>query len=328
MTLGPPLFMVWGPPSHGPRSKVFARELGIDLEFVEVTRRRGLLVAPYKYVAQAIRTVALLRRRRPRLLFVQSPPNLAVLAAAFYGRWSRAPYVVDAHSAAMLSPVWTRPRWLNRILFRRAAVTIVTDEHWAVWLESIGARSLVVRDIPTVFPRAEAPELGPGFHVLVVNTFDDDEPLDQVVEAARQTPDATFHVTGRIERNPDKVPASVPPNLRFTGYLADADYYALMAAAGAVACFTTRDHTMQRGACEALSMGRPIITSDWDLLRTYFDRGTVHVPNTAEAIAAAVRKVRDDHPRYLAEVGELAESQRIQWAVARRALEDMVEVDS
>lgn len=320
MTLERALFLVWGPPSHGPRSKVFARELGIDVHFVEATRRRGLLVAPYKYVVQAVKTVRLLRRTRPEVIFVQSPPTFAVMAAALSG----AAYVIDAHSAAMLWWVWTRPRWLNRILFRRSVATIVTDQHWADWLESIGATPVVIRDIPTSFVTGPKPGLDPGFQVLVVNTFSSDEPLEEVIGAARLTPDVQFHVTGRVEAHPERVPVDLPKNVRFTGFLPDDDYYALMKASSAVICLTTRDHTMQRGACEAVSVGRPIITSDWDLLRTYFDRGTAHVNNTAESIAAAVEQVRDEYPEFLAGIQDLTVAQAAQWDAGRRRLEGLI----
>ncbi|MFP3913779.1 MAG: glycosyltransferase [Actinomycetota bacterium] len=325
MTRDDALFLVWGPPSHGPRSKVFARELGIDVEFVEATRRRGLLAAPYKYPVQLWRTIRLLHRRRPRMLFVQSPPSPAVATAAVYGALTGSPYVIDAHSAAFLSPIWTRPRWLNRLLFRRALVTIVTNEHFADLLASMGASALVLRDIPTEFERGPSPALGDGFHVMVVNTFSFDEPLEEVVEAARELPAVTFHVTGRVESHPEAVPASVPPNLRFTGFLSDPDYYALMQRADAVVCLTTRDHTMQRGACEALSMGRPIITSDSSLLRSYFDRGTLHVDNRADSIGRAVEAMREGHARYLEEIEELRLSQLREWDEARWRLQQILE---
>jgi glycosyltransferase involved in cell wall biosynthesis len=79
-------------------------------------------------------------------------------------------------------------------------------------------------------------------------------------------------------------------------------------------CLTTRDHTMQNGAAEALYLGTPIITSDWDILREYFSRGTIHVDNSADAIAAAVRRMQEEGPSYRAEVralrGEIAERWR------------------
>lgn len=318
------LFLVWGPPSHGPRSKVFARTLGIDVEFVEVTKRRGLLIAPYKYSMQLVRTIRLLQQRRPRLIFVQSPPHLAVASVALYCRMVGARYVIDAHSAAMLSPLWTRPRWLNRILFRRAAATIVTNEHFAERLEEDGARALVLRDVPTDFPRAAEPDLPAGFNVMVVNTFSFDEPLEEIIEAARAVPDVTFHVTGRVETAPPALRESVPDNVSFTGYLPDEDYYALMGSSDAVLCLTTRDHTMQRGACEALSMGRPIITSDSELLRTYFRQGTIHVDNRAPSIRDAVEQMRSAHPWFVSEIGDLRQSQLEEWDEARRRLGEVL----
>ena len=55
-------------------------------------------------------------------------------------------------------------------------------------------------------------------------------------------------------------------------------------------CLTTHDHTMQRGAYEAMVLEKPLITSDWNVLRETFYRGTIHVDNTAEEIAKAVRQ--------------------------------------
>lgn len=318
------IFLVWGPPSHGPRSKVFARELGIDVEFVEVTKRRGLLAAPYKYPLQFLRTVRLLRRRRPRLVFVQSPPNLAVATVAAYCALTGARYVIDAHSAALLSPLWTRPRWLNRLLFRQAAATIVTGEHFARTLEADGARAVVLRDVPTDFVKSPQPDLSEGFHVMVVNTFSSDEPLDSVMEAAKTLSEVTFHVTGRTESAPPSVTSGAPPNVSFTGFLPDDAYYGLMDRADIVMCLTTRPHTMQRGACEALSMGRPIITSDSELLRAYFDRGTIHVDNSPSSILSAVEAMRADHPRYTREIGELRRSQVEQWRQARQRLAEVL----
>ena len=80
---------------------------------------------------------------------------------------------------------------------------------------------------------------------------------------------------------------------------------------------------MQRGACEALSLGRPIITSDWPLLRTYFNRGAVHVDATVPEIRDGVRRIRDDHDHYQYEIGQLQAAQRAEWATASTTLEEV-----
>lgn len=318
------LFMVWGPPSHGPRSRVFASKLGIPIEFVFSTMRRGALIAPWKYSAQAVRTFVMLRRRRPRLVFVQSPPSFAVLATWIYCRSSGARYVVDAHSGAFLSPYWDRPRWLRRFLARQALSTIVTNERFADEIRTAGATASVLRDIPTSFSIGPSLPRDDRFTVLVVSTFAPDEPLDEILRAAIDLPDVHFYVTGDTKRADPAVIRLAPANVDFTGFIPDDVYYGTMDSSDAVLCLTTRDDTMQRGACEALSMARPVITSNWDLLRSYFSRGTVHVGSDAHAIAEGIRLMRSDHTRFTDEIRELQLRQEEEWLEASQALATLV----
>ena len=308
------LFLVWGPPSHGPRSQVFARELGIrELHFLHVTSRRGGWSALFKYPLLAIRTLGLLLRKRPRLVFVQNPPGLAVLFVAVYCALTRSQYIVDAHSAAMLLPVWTRPRWFWGGLARRAVVTIVTNEHFAEMIRSWGARALVIRDIPTKFPEGGTYSLNGGFNVTVVNTFSTDEPLEQVLEAAHNVENVHFYVTGRISRGNPKLVENAPKNVTFTDFLSTEQYYALLRGSHAVMCLTTRDNTMQRGACEALSLARPIITSNWSLLTEYFHQGTVHVDNSPTGIREGVQTMLSRYEEHTTGIRALQKTQQAEW---------------
>jgi glycosyltransferase involved in cell wall biosynthesis len=318
------LILVWGPPSRGPRSRVLARELDLDIHFINVTERRGLLVAPYKYAAQALATVRCLARERPRVVLVQSPPSFAVLLVYLWSLLAGGSYVVDAHSDAMDNPYWTRPRWLYRHLSRRAAATVVTNEHYADRIRASGGRALVIRDVPTTFEIGALWPTDGTFRVSVVNSFAPDEPLGEVLAAAADLPDVSFFVTGSTGRASTHLLDEAPPNVRFTGYLADDRYYALLASSDAVMCLTTRDHTMQRGACEALSLGRPIITSRWPLLQEYFHRGTVHVDSDAASIRAGVVEMRRDLPGYQVGIAELRADQIEEWQAGSAALRSLL----
>jgi glycosyltransferase involved in cell wall biosynthesis len=314
------LFVVWGPPSHGPRSKVFARELGIDVHFLYSTTGRGLRVALRKYSYQAVKTLQLLYRERPEIVFVQSPPSFAVLFVYVYCATTRARFVVDAHSGALQSSHWTRPRWLYRLLARSALATIVTNEHFAGVIRDQRGRALVLRDIPTVFPDDGSFRVDGDFTVVVVNTFAPDEPLRDVLTAAGHLEGVTFYVTGDTNREGAALPAIIPENVHFTDYLPDESYYSLLKASGAVMCLTTRDHTMQRGACEALSLGKPIITSRWPLLEDYFHKGTVHVDNTSDDIRSGVAEMVMHHDRFRREIVELQSDQQREWEIAMSSI--------
>ncbi len=319
--------MVWGPPSHGPRSKVFARELGLDgVHFISMTQKRGLYAAPYKYTYQAIQTFRLLFRERPEIVFIQSPPSFAVLFVYIYCLLTGGHFVVDAHSAAFLRPIWTHPAWLYGFIARRAIVTIVTNDYYAQTVQEWGATAMVMRDIPTKFPMNDSFQgLNGRFSVVMISTFDKDEPIEEVLKAASYLQEIDFYVTGRKSRANAEVLAQAQANVHFTDFLPDESYYALLNSVDAVMCLTTRNHTMQRGACEALSLGKPIITSDWPILRDYFYEGTVHVPNTAEGIRQGVRQMQESYQSYHAGIVDLQKQQQQEWASKSEQLANLIQ---
>ena len=163
------------------------------------------------------------------------------------------------------------------------------------------------------------------FKIVVVNTFAPDEPLTEILAAASRLPDVQFYVTGKCKNAPPSILTGAPENVHFTDFLPDATYYGLLSRADAVMCLTTRDHTMQRGACEALSLARPIITSNWSLFREYFHLGTVHVANLAPEIQQGIREMRMNYARYLSEIQMLPARQQKEWQEKREQLRARLE---
>lgn len=318
------LFLVWGPPHKGPRSARFAAALGMPAFFLADRWEQGV-GNPLKYPRMLWRTARTLLARRPRVVFVQTPPSFATWAVALYAALSGARFVIDAHSDAFQRDRWTRPAWLNRLVQRRAAAMVVTDGHWAGELRAAGVNGVVIPDIPTpVDAPPDASPAGGRFTVVVVNTWAADEPLAEELAAADAVPEAEFQVTGFADERVGAL-GLLPANVRFTGFLPVEDYVMALARADAVMCLTTRDHTMQRGACEALSLARPIITSDWPLLRSYFEQGTVHVDNTARGIADGVRRAMAMHEELLAQVADLRQRRFTEWQARREELMQLLE---
>ncbi|MDX1384872.1 MAG: glycosyltransferase, partial [Thermoanaerobaculia bacterium] len=202
------------------RGQLLSHDLGLELHLVTRLRRSRRL-ALLRYLLQARRTLQLLEARRPRVVFVQEPPVFAVLAVSRYVARRGARMVIDAHTGAFLHPAWERWRPLQRRLARRAVATLVTNRHLAARVESWGGRALVVPDIPMAQPAAKAGEGGAGGYVVVVCSFSPDEPLAEVVAAARQTPEVEWHVTGRIDDAPPDLQRELPDNVKLTGFLAD-----------------------------------------------------------------------------------------------------------
>jgi glycosyltransferase involved in cell wall biosynthesis len=163
------------------------------------------------------------------------------------------------------------------------------------------------------------------FNLLVVNTFAKDEPLEEILAAAGELEEVQFYITGKADRGAKRIPTNLPSNVHFTDFLPDQAYYGLMKESQAVMCLTTRDHTMQRGACEALSLGKPIITSQWPLLRNYFHQGTVHVDNTADGIRTGIEEMKRNIPKYQEGIKRLQREQQLEWRKKIKKLETLIE---
>ena len=200
----------------------------------------------------------------------------------------------------------------------------MTNEHLKAVVDSWGARSFILADIPTTFPRGRPFPLNGKFNIAVVNSFSPDEPLEAVLEAAAALPEFQFYVTGDLIRAKASLLQNKPDNLEFTGFLSDEEYFGLLRAVQAVMVLTTDDHTMQRGACEAVSLGKPIITSDWPVLREYFDKGTIHVDNSAQGIRKAVIRMQKEREKLEDGVLILQQERCREWQHKYAALMELI----
>ncbi len=317
------LMITWAP--YSGRSEGLAQHLGIRNHCIHYLSFQRPWVAPVKYPLQAATTLRLLLRERPAVVLAQNPPPLAPLVAALYARATGGGFIMDSHSEPFFIRRWAWTLPLQRWLARRALATVVTNEHLAAIVRGWGAPALVAVDPPIVFPPLGPRRPAPEFTVVVVSTFAADEPIEAVLAAAQAVPDVRFAITGDLAYARPKWLATPPPNVEFTGFLQRAAYYPRIWHANALVVLTTYDHTVLRGAWEALDLGQPLVLSNWPILRQYFRRGTVFVDNTAASIAAAVREVRAREDALRAEMLALRDERRRAWETARAQLERLLD---
>jgi hypothetical protein len=316
------LFVSWAP--FCSRSDNIARELGgRSVMIYHAFWGSNYATVLFKYLSQSIATCWVLLKVRPRRVYVMSPPAVACLPVWIYSKLFRAGYVVDAHTAAFVDARWRALEFVTRFFARHAVTTLVTNTHWQSKVRSWGARCDIVTDVRVQFPQAQPVDLPPGAKIAVVCTFTFDEPIATMFEAAALVPEVSFHFTGSWKRLAPEILAHKPPNVRLMGFLPDAQYVGLLKQCTAVMSLTTLDHTMQRGAYEAAYLARPIITSNFELLRESFPRATVFVDGTPESIAAGVRRMCADTERYSREAIELDRDKRRTWERVREQLMEL-----
>lgn len=282
------LFVSWI--RHHGRSEDLATALGAECAFAAVGRLTDRRTVVFRHGWQALQTLRLLASRRPRVLVVMAPPALLVLLGLLWSRLTGARLVVDAHSKAAVGGTWSAR------LAAHADLVLVT-----------------LPDLAQGFPRALALHDAPGgavdapMHDEVVfpASWYDDEPLDEVLAAARALPAVRFALTGRAPAGLD-----VPSNVRLTGFLVRPEFLALVAGAPLVMALTTREHTMQQAAYEAIAAGRPVVASDTAALRSYLGDAAVYAGDLAGAVGAGL----SDLPRLEAAARRVREEQRAAFA--------------
>lgn len=318
-------FIVWFP--YDRRPDLLAQALGASVHYIHSGRSGRLPQAPVRYVLQGVRTWLTLRRERPEVIFVQNPPIFAVVLVYVYAKLHGAQFIIDSHSAAFLSKKWRWSLPLHRWLSRHALLTIVPNTDLAVIVAKWGYSPLILGFVPGDYPRGEPYPVNGDGNVAVISSFHEDEPLDVIFRAADRLPDATFYVTGNADRAPPALLARKPDNCHLTGYLPYEQYVGLLRTVDAALVLTTRDHTLLMGGFEAVSLGTPLITSDWPILQKYFSSGTVHVPNTVDGICEGVRRAQRRQETLRREIAQLREKLLAEWEEAFAELHSILPPD-
>lgn len=306
-------FVAWS--SRGDRGAEIARAVGGEARAYGWPAGGGPLRVAARWTVSAARMLAHCVVRRPRALIVQNPPVFAGLVGWSYARASGAPLVLDSHPAsfgAKQDRLWRALLPLHAWLARRAALSLVTVEELAERVERWGGRAAPLHEAPPLWSVAPPTPLGARPRVLAVTVFAGDEPVAELLEAARLVPEADVAVTGDPQRCPAALRAAAPDNVTLTGFLRGDDYRAAVEAADVLVVLTTASTSVVRAGYEAVYAQRPLVVSDTPALRDAFPLA-VHAANTPDRIAAALREAIARHDELAARAPEALRIQRERW---------------
>lgn len=274
------------------RTRSICSFFDLELHVLE-TRVRGLR----RYTMLAWRTTALLFRRRPRAVLIQSPSIVLALLTVLLRPLFKFKLIMDAHNEAVdpfINP--SMPiRILTHWLLRKADATIVTNKYLANTVTSHGGTALVLPDkIPT------APVIRPAsrvthdrFAIVVIATFASDEPMGEIFKAAAAVQDeCQFFVTGNPAKLAFSLRAEMPANVTLTGFLPDQDYWTLLSRSDLVLDLTLIDNCLVCGAYEALAVGTPMLLSNNAATADLFVPAAVCTQNDHVAIVTAIHDAK------------------------------------
>ncbi|MCI5120930.1 MAG: glycosyltransferase family 1 protein [Candidatus Electrothrix sp. AUS4] len=187
---------------------------------------------------------------------------------------------------------------VSDISLRYADLTIVTNEFLKRIVEDKGGRGFVLVDKLPQFKNLAEKRLQGKFNAVFICTYANDEPYEEVVQAASLLPSSTcIYITGRIPLKFNR--ENVPDNVILTDYLSETDYVNLLYSADVIMDFTSLDWCLVCGGYEAISLGQPLITSDTVALRDLFEETAVYTMNFPISIAGSINAVQNMHGDYV-----------------------------
>ena len=305
------IFLNWV--EHCSRSDTLAEAFDTDIFFVHYLQRRGLLFTALRYFCALIHTTALLLWRRPKLIFVMNQPVFLPMVVYLMSFLVKFQYVVDSHSGLFNKKKWTWAQPLMKGVCRRSLFTIVTNTAHEEILEKWGANVEIVGTLIVPDHGAKRKAIDHSQTLVVIGTFAEDEPTREVLDAASRCSEVQFYMTGDDRKVGRAVLDARPENVRFTGFLKREEYISLVKSVDGAMILVTSDHTMQRGAYEAMSWAIPMITSDWPILREAFPRGAVFVRNDVDGIAEGVSDFFSRKEQLQLGIQDLRREKRREW---------------
>lgn len=249
-----------------------------------------------RYLLSLHRTLRIVMQKRPAVVAVQNPSIVLAVFGVLLSNVFKFKLIVDAHNSGIYpreggcSVLMAVANWVQR----KADLTIVTNCSLKNVVSSHGGRAVVLPDrLPDVPKGTIDKKLEGEVNIVFICTFSNDEPYEEVIEAARLiSNNVVIYITGRYEGKVES--KNMPSNIRLQGFLDEVSYWSLLKSSDIVMDLTTREDCLVCGAYEAVSLDKPLILSDTVAIRYYFNQGCVYVGDSRDEIASGVNSaIRD-----------------------------------
>ncbi|MCK5394846.1 MAG: hypothetical protein KAJ32_02590 [Gammaproteobacteria bacterium] len=269
------------------RNRSLSTELSATL--VEIISDKHRL---FRYLTSVYKTLSSIKHHKPEILFVQNPSIVLAFTTVIYHKLTKLPVVIDAHNSGIYPSAKDRSilNSLARFIIKNTPLTIVTNDNLANYVASAGGRAAVLPDpLPEIMDNYTRKKLKGDFNVLFICSWADDEPYQNVIEAAHLLSDnICIYITGKHKSNEASI-QRLPDNVILTGYLSEADFNSMLFSCDLILDLTTRDDCLVCGAYESLATNRPMILSETIALKNYFKDSAIYTDNTTQDIAKKIK---------------------------------------
>lgn len=245
-----------------------------------------------RYPQSVWKTLVILSREKPQIIFAQNPSIVLAYLVVIYANLFGRKVVIDAHNAGLFPAEgkYMVLNWLASRLFKWTTITIVSNAELVKHIVKLNGKAFAIPDpIPEIEEPAHTEPLKGAFNVLFICSWAEDEPYLEVLRAAaRIRKDIYIYITGNTKGKEQQLDIPLPDNVVLTGYIVEDEFNALLFGCDAVMVLTTRENCLLCGAYEGVSAGKPLLLTNTRVLRNYFSKGAIYIENTADSIAGAI----------------------------------------
>lgn len=287
------VMIAWAKESY--RSTATARTFGAKIFLIPGTERKGPIAKLGAYVANARKTLAILRCEKPRIIFCINLPVVLPLVCTAYAIFSHSRVVMDFHSGALSSRKWRYFTFAYRWIARRAPFTICHNRVDGDVVASWGAHVVHLLTLPQGEFPGHARRRRPGRPLFFFScSFASDEPIALAIAAMASCPEYDFVISGNYRKH-GLDQSAMPSNVALAGFMPYDDYLKTMAESTAVLTLSTRQHIMQMAVHEAITIEIPVIANDSAVLREVLGDAAVFCSLSKESLATAFHTAADRH---------------------------------
>ena len=305
---------VWYAWEQHRRSRVLAKEY--EAELVEIIYKNQLL----RYPLSIYRTLSSIIEKKPKVVFCQNPSVVLAFILALTKQILNYKLIVDRHSnfkfdtASSKNPKLILFHYLSNFSIKHADITIVTNNFLSQIVTNKKGKPVVLPDKIPELELNEKIELNNSFNLFFICSFSSDEPYIEIFEAVKSIENLTLYVTGDYNKaglSKEKIAS----NIILLGFIDEKVYLKYLNSVDAVIVLTNQDHTLNCGSYESVCAEKPMVLSDFNVIKNYFYKGVIYSKLDSGSISNAIRQLISSKNKLNDDVKNIKKELQISWKV-------------
>ncbi len=300
-------------------------------------------LAPIRYLVLFFRTIIVLWKRKPEVVYAQNPAVFCPLTCLIYCTLRKKKLIID-HHAVWSTKTLTRGllgkaiKSLEKFASSRAFANTTAHATWTKDLIKMGAkRVLTIYDFVETANRARDEGLrskyssGRRFIVLAPHGGHPLERLESEVQAAKSLESSSVMLLfsgpmGKLWRRIGSM--ILPENVRYIGFLELDEYRNLEASIDIGMSITDEPFTLSHSLLEFAANKIPVVSSKQTVVQELFGDSVLYVGSSDPArIAASLQRLISDQilrQEYIRRITEKQDELRLKRKTAEKELRDLI----